>query len=429
MEIKSLIDPEGGLVNRRIFADREIYELERERLFARCWLYLGHESEVPNPGDFVTAYMGEEPVILCRDLGGHLRAFLNLCRHRGNRVCRADRGNTKLFTCSYHGWTYSSDGKLAIVPMADAFRNLDRERWGLIPVAQIDSYKGLIFATFDPEAPTLLEYLGDMGWYLDILLDRREGGTEVSGPHRWVVAANWKTAAENFGGDGYHIASTHGSARELGIDTTTSQTRTWNKGRQIYCGNGHVLVTWLCPPDDAGPWYAQPVVELVDYMKKYAAEIENRLGGVRARQIAPSAGTVFPNLSLHWLTRTLRVWQPRGPDHMEVWSWAIVDKAAPPKIKDAMRFVSQYRFSPTGVFEQDDMDNWIQVTGAARSVIGRRFPANYQMAGSEEEITETGLRGQLSSRWSDSNQLSLYMHWAKMLEAKSWSEIKSAQHG
>src|SRR5262245_64707921 len=84
-----------------------------------------------------------------------------------------------------------------------------------------------------------------MAWYLDILLDRREGGTEVSGPHRWVVDANWKTAAENFGGDGYHIASTHGSARELGIDTTTSETRKWNQGRQISCGNGHVLVAWI----------------------------------------------------------------------------------------------------------------------------------------------------------------------------------------
>src|SRR4249920_2260361 len=97
MEIKSLIDPEGGLVNRRIFADPEIYALERERLFARCWLYLGHECEVPNPGDFVTAYMGEEPVILCRDLSGRLRAFLNLCRHRGNR-CAAPTAATRSFS-------------------------------------------------------------------------------------------------------------------------------------------------------------------------------------------------------------------------------------------------------------------------------------------------------------------------------------------
>jgi phenylpropionate dioxygenase-like ring-hydroxylating dioxygenase large terminal subunit len=425
MEIKSLIDPEGGLIDRRIFADREIYELERERLFTRCWLYLGHESEVPNPGDFVTAYMGEEPVILWRDLTGRLGAFLNLCRHRGNRVCRADRGNAKLLTCSYHGCTYSSEGKLAIVPRAEAFRDLDRQQWGLIPVAQLDSYKGLIFATFDSEAPKLLDYLGDMAWYLDILLDRREGGTEVSGPHRWVVEANWKTAAENFGGDGYHIASTHSSARELGVDTTTSQARKWNNGCQIACGNGHVLVAWLTPPDDQGPWFAQPVTELGQYMKEHAGEIERRLGPVRARRISPSAGTVFPNLSVHWLTRTIRVWHPRGPDKMEIWSWAIVDRAAPADIKNIMRFVSQYRFSPTGVFEQDDMDNWIQVTGAARSVIGRRFPANYQM-NLKEETSEPGLRGRLTSRWSDANQLSLYMHWAKVLEGKTWSEIMSA---
>jgi 3-phenylpropionate/trans-cinnamate dioxygenase alpha subunit len=422
MDIKSLVDPEGGLINRCIFVDREIYEIERERLFARCWLYLGHESEVPNPGDFVTAYMGEEPVIVWRDLRGGLRAFLNLCRHRGNRVCRADRGNAKVLTCSYHGWTYSSDGKLAIVPVADAFHDLDRQQWGLIPVARLESYKGMIFATFDAQAPPLADYLGDMAWYLDILLDRREGGTEVSAPHRWIVEANWKTAAENFGGDGYHIASTHASARDLGVDTTTSQTRNRNKGCQIACGNGHVLVAWLTPADDAGPWFAQPVKELVNYMKEHAAEIESRLGPIRARRVSPSAGTVFPNFSIHWLTRTIRVWHPRGPDKMEIWSWAIVDKAAPAVIKETMRFVSQYRFSPSGVFEQDDMDNWIQVTRSARSVIGRRFPANYQMS-LTEEMNESGLRGRLASRWSDSNQLSLYMHWAKVLEAKNWDEI------
>ena len=427
MDIKSLIDPEGGLIDRRLFADHEIYQLERERVFARCWLYLGHECEIPDPGDFVTRYMGEEPVILCRDSNGQLRAQLNLCRHRGNRVCRADRGNTKLFTCSYHGWTYANDGKLALVPMIDSFGGLEREKWGLIPVAQIDSYKGLIFATFDPEAPTLKDYLGDMAWYLDILFDRREGGTEVSGPHRWLLDANWKTSAENFGGDGYHIAATHGSAREVGVDTTTSQTRQWSKGGQIDCGNGHILNLWITPPD-GGLWFGQPDDEIANYMKENAAEIENRLGTMRAQQIAPSAGTVFPNLSVHWLTRTVRLWQPRGPDKMEIWSWAVVDKAASAKIKDTMRFVSQYRFSPTGVFEQDDMDNWIQVTAAAKSLIGQRYPANYQMRGDNAPI-EIDLPGRVKSRFSDNNQLSLYMHWAKMLQAKNWDEIMSAENG
>ena len=121
VEIKSLIDPEGGLIDRRIFADREIYELERERVFARCWLYLGHECEIPNPGDFVTAYMGEEPVILWRDLEPANSCLSECLPPSRQSRCRADRGNAKVFTCSYHGWTYSSEGKLAIVPMPEAF--------------------------------------------------------------------------------------------------------------------------------------------------------------------------------------------------------------------------------------------------------------------------------------------------------------------
>lgn len=424
IDCKSLVDLEAGLLDRRVFSDPEIYELEREKIFARCWLYLGHESEVPRPGDFVTAYMGEDPVILCRDASGGLRAFLNLCRHRGNRVCRADRGNSKFFSCAYHGWTYGADGSLVNVPMAENYPTLNRQEWGLIPLAQLDSYKGLIFATFDPEAPKLMDYLGDMAWYLDILLDRRAGGTEVAGPHRWVLDANWKTAAENFAGDGYHIASTHGSARGLGIDTTNKSARDWSKGYQVACGNGHALVTWVCPPEERGPWFAQPTEELADYMREHSDEIEARLGTFRARHIAPSAGTVFPNFSLHWLTRTLRVWQPRGPGKMEIWSWTIVDAAAPPEIKECMRFMSQYRFSPTGIFEQDDMDNWLQVTQAGRSVIGRRFPANYQM-NLGAEVLDTGLRGRVSNRWSDSNQLGIYQHWARLLDAESWADLRA----
>jgi hypothetical protein len=93
-----------------------------------------------------------------------------------------------------------------------------------------------------------------------------------------------------------------------------------------------------------------------------------------------------------------------------------------------MRFVSQYRFSPSGVFEQDDMDNWIQVTGAARSLIGARHPANYQMNGNEPPV-DLDLPGQIKSRFSDNNQLNLYMHWAKMLQAKNWGEFMSTQNG
>ncbi|HXG36232.1 MAG TPA: Rieske 2Fe-2S domain-containing protein, partial [Dehalococcoidia bacterium] len=174
----SLVDSKNGLVSRRIFVDREVYEAELEHIFARCWLFLCHESQIPNPGDFFSTYMGEDPVIVIRDSAGKVNAFINSCRHRGMKVCRADQGNAASFTCSYHGWTYGNDGKLIGVPnFQDAyFEELDLEQWGLVPVAQVDSYKGLIFGTFDASAPSLREYLGEMAWYLDVYFDRREGG-------------------------------------------------------------------------------------------------------------------------------------------------------------------------------------------------------------------------------------------------------------
>src|SRR6516225_5230439 len=150
-DMHALVDADRGLISRRIFIEQEIYQRELERIFARCWLFLCHESQIPRPGDFFTTWMGEDPVLVVRDGSGRVRAFLNVCRHRGNRLCRANDGNAASFTCAYHGWTYRNDGRLVGVPyLKEAYHDkLDRGRWGLVPVAQLDSHRGLFFATFD----------------------------------------------------------------------------------------------------------------------------------------------------------------------------------------------------------------------------------------------------------------------------------------
>jgi len=257
-----LVDAENGLVSRRIFIEPDIYQQELERVFARCWLFLCHETQIPQPGDFFTTYMGEDPVLVVRDMAGQVHAFLNVCRHRGNRLCRAEIGNAATFTCAYHGWTYRNDGRLGGVPyMKEAYHdNLQRERWGLVPVAQLDGYKGLLFATFDPQAPPLLEYLGEMTWYLDAFFDRREGGVEfIGGMHKWIMPCNWKFPAENFGGDGYHVQWSHLSAIRTGSGGDFRINPDPN-GVMLSPGNGHCVIG-VGPDTISDP----PVPEILAY--------------------------------------------------------------------------------------------------------------------------------------------------------------------
>ncbi|HEV8679794.1 MAG TPA: aromatic ring-hydroxylating dioxygenase subunit alpha, partial [Stellaceae bacterium] len=415
----SLVDVANCLVNRRIYVEPEIYEQELTRIFARCWLYLCHDSQVAEPGDFLTTTMGEDPVLVVRDSAGKVGAFLNVCRHRGNRLCRAEYGNAASFTCAYHGWTYGNDGRLTGVPyLREAYHSeLDRERWGLIPVAQLAQYKGLWFATFDERAPPLTDYLGEMAWYLDTFVDRRDGGIEIVATHKWVMPCNWKFPAENFAGDAYHVGWSHRSAVDTGfsVGSTASPAGT---NRMVSPGLGHGLI---CIGADR--YGDAPMPEIQDYERAIRPEVERRLGP-RSALVNPIVGTVFPNFSvLRGTSRTLRVWQPRGPGRTEIQSWVVVDKAAPAAVKEAFRLAGVRGFSPGGTFEQDDMDNWQECTQTCRGVVSRRVPLNNRMGLGHERYDPALAASVSDSGFSESNHREFYRRWAEVMAAESWADL------
>ena len=429
-----LVDLSDGHISREIFVNDEIYAREQEQIFARVWLFVGHESQVAKPGDYFVSCMGEESVILCRDRAGQLHVFLNSCRHRGMKVCRYDEGNTPVFTCPYHGWSYAADGSLVGVPyFKDAYHEqLDKSKWGLVEVAQLENYKGTIWATWDKNAPPFTEFLGEMKVYLDLLLDSRdgnEGGSEIiGGVQKWTMPCNWKFPAENFAGDAYHNIS-HRSVDIAGIGPSgrgRRDTDQQNAAPRLNVGFpdlGHAAVCYYQALDAPyQPSYQNnPTVE--EYFRQAYLQRREQMG--EGSRLLGSVGTVFPHMSfLARQPRSIAVWHPRGSNQTEAWRWFLVDKDTPEEVKEVLRHYYIRYSGPGGMTEQDDMENWNYAQSASRGTIARRHPYNYEM-GLDNGDPGYPTPGRISLGITEGNQRSLYQRWVQLMDADGWDHLTS----
>lgn len=423
IDINELIDVRKGQVSGKIFADSNIYDQELEQVWQRTWVFLAHESMLPKRGSYIQTYIGEDPVIVVRQKSGEVKAFLNQCRHRGMRICRADRGQAKGFMCSFHGWAYDLEGKLISIPHEKNSypQGIDKTKLSATQVPRIENYKGFIFGSWDETIPPLEEYLGNAKYYLDGYIDRYEGGMEAIAVHKWVLPANWKFNVEQPTSDMQHSEISHVSAVEaLSSGSDTFDRKTGREkipaGRQFFSPYGH-----------GGAFFGRRNKEipntapaLVEWENTVRDSIESRLGEFREVR---GHMNVFPNFMLLG-NYAFRVTHPRGPEEMEIWSWVFVPKDAPEHVKEAIRVDVMRTFSPGGMFEQDDAENWEEMQRILRGAKARRTGFTYNMRGVRPGQNEDGYPGGSSAHvYSDNAALNMYGFYRDLMNGHSWEEL------
>lgn len=235
-------------VHRRIYTDPHIFDLEMARVFSENWVFLSHESQIPEAGDFVQVRMAGRAIIVVRGKKGEIHALLNRCPHRGALVCREKQGNQSLFTCPYHGWKFKLNGNLFTVPGMDAYgENFNRAAMSMGRLPRLENYRGFIFGSFNAEVDELTTYLGPARNYLDQWLDQGGDIAVCSQLQRYEMRCNWKMIYDN-AGDGYHVPFSHQSLIQMtglrygGGDMEYFGSADSTEMRAYALGNGHTLI-------------------------------------------------------------------------------------------------------------------------------------------------------------------------------------------
>lgn len=357
-------------VHRSAMTSERVFDLEQERIFDRCWLYVGHDSEIPSPGDYVRRTVAERPLLMIRGRDGEIRVLYNTCTHRGAMVARQDAGRADTLSCFYHGWTFDSRGALIAVPDQDGYADgFDREAHGLGRPPHVDSYRGMYFVNFGASAPSLADYLGQAREMMDLTFDAGElvGGYEViRGTAKYDIRANWKLLAEN-SIDGYHLPTVHQTYisyiaqrhKMAGAPRINTQAA-YQASRAFTLVNGHGGIQVGMPGRpiaSPSPFWTEEAAAEVARVRERLVE---RFGPERAARMADDSRlmVIFPNLAFQDTHSGFRFrqWWPKGPGLMQINQWELVPRGENPEIRAYRQELSLAFLGPGGFATPDDVE-------------------------------------------------------------------------
>lgn len=399
--VAQLVQP--ARVHRSVYTDPDIFQLELRRIFGAAWIFVGHESQVKNIGDYFCTTLGRKPIIVVRDAEGQLQTIHNQCAHRGAMVVASDKGHTDEFQCCYHGWTYHLDGRLKAIPLQHGYPadfNPKSGKTAMTQVARVASYRGFIFVSEAADGPGLEESLNHMTTSIDDMVDRAPGGEiEVAGGvFRHTYNGNWKLYLENLC-DAAHPWFTHRSS----IDAAQQQ-----KDDVVSDGSGEIAIRQMrqngAPysfwETQVGIWtYPNGHSYLGDYhddsklvaamndpvFREYIAALEARKGKDKAREILEVRrwnSIVYPNLSFMSQFQQLRVIHPIAVNRTEVHTYCFKLRGAPERMfQNAVSFANVVNGTGSLVLTDDlEIYNRIGIgltsEGAEWIEIGRGFQSD-----------------------------------------------------
>jgi len=429
-------DKDAGLFRcrRDIFTNEDLFELEMKHIFESNWVYLAHESQIPENNDYYTTYIGRQPVVVTRDKGGALHALINACSHRGAMLCRRKHGNKGSFTCPFHGWTFSNNGKLLKVkdekttqypPQFAQNGSHDLRR-----VPRFEIYRGFLFGSLNEDVVPLEDYLGETKVIIDQIVDQAPNGLEVlRGNSSYIYDGNWKLQMEN-GCDGYHVSSVHWNyAATMGrrkVDGTKAVDASgWSRSVAGVYGfeNGHILLWTNTMNPEVRPVYG------------HRDEIASRVGKEKADLIVNQTRNLclYPNVFLmDQFSTQIRVTRPISVDKTEISIFCFAPKGES-EADRAVR-IRQYEdfFNVSGMGTADDLEEFraCQAGYAGISALWNDLSrgAPLWIEGPDDNAKQLGIQPLLSGERSEDEGLFVRQHeyWAKVMRSALASEKNGA---